>query len=186
MPTIASADRNSRVKLIAAQTEVGRTKSHVFTHRGMKSWSSGSWKTMPTRRRISAKVALLTGSPAISTVPEPACRIPLRCKHQRRLAGAIRAKKGDALPRVDVQVDAEESLVAVRVRVRQPADIDDGPRHESSLSGVRSDFRRRTLLCRPELRRRNRDERVRLGAARDHGARSATVQLRHVRGIRPV
>ena len=55
---------------------------------------------------------------------------PVEVQDQRRLAGAIRAKQGDAFPRVDVQAHAEESLVAVRVRVRQPADIDDGRGHE--------------------------------------------------------
>ena len=45
----------------------------------MNSWSSGSWKTMPTRRRISARFGFSTGQSADLTVPAPAWRMPLRC-----------------------------------------------------------------------------------------------------------
>ena len=46
---------------------------------GMNSWSSGSWKTIPTRRRISRRCSLTTGSPATATVPVCAVSTPLRC-----------------------------------------------------------------------------------------------------------
>ena len=54
----------------AAQAEVGGTEGHVVPRTvGMNSWSSGSWKTTPTRRRISLRLALVTGSPPTATSP---------------------------------------------------------------------------------------------------------------------
>ena len=56
-----SLDAHGRERLVdpsleprAAQAEVRRAEGHVVGTVGMKSWSSGSWKTMPTRRRTSS------------------------------------------------------------------------------------------------------------------------------------
>ncbi len=36
---------------------------------GMNSWSSGSWKTIPTLLRIEGRVSLVTGTSPIRTLP---------------------------------------------------------------------------------------------------------------------
>ena len=46
-------------------------------------------------------------------------------QHQRGLAGAVGAEQRDPLAAVDVQVDAEERLVAVGVGEGQAADVED-------------------------------------------------------------
>ncbi len=78
MPTSASA-RSTRASSSApfspAAAGPNATSSRTV---GMKSWSSGSWKTMPTRRRTSAMFRLSTGNPATVTVPVPPVRMPLR------------------------------------------------------------------------------------------------------------
>ena len=68
---------------------------------GMKSWSSGSWKTMPTRRRISAQV-LLARPAARPTVHRAGAggEDAVEVQHERGLAGAVRAEQGDPLAAV--------------------------------------------------------------------------------------
>jgi hypothetical protein len=51
-------------------------------------------------------------------------------QYQRCLAGAVWTEEGNALTSVHMQAHAEEGLVAVRVRVGQAPDVDDGPGHE--------------------------------------------------------
>ena len=68
MPT-APAPGHPRLELGAAQPSLAGPKATSSRTVGMKSWSSGSWKTMPTRRRTSAGWRLSTGSPATRTVP---------------------------------------------------------------------------------------------------------------------
>ena len=46
-------------------------------------------------------------------------------QHQRGLAGAVRPEQRDPLALVDVQVDAEQRLVAVGVGVGEAADVED-------------------------------------------------------------
>ena len=94
---------------------------------GMNSWSSGSWKTTPTRRRISVQVVL--GRPAArdtETVPGAGGEDAVEVQHQRGLAGAVGAEQGDPLALVHVEVDAEQRLVAVGVGEGQAADVEDG------------------------------------------------------------
>ena len=91
----------------------------------MNSWSSGSWKTMPTRRRISGMLSLVTGSPLTATLPAPAVEDAVEVQHQRGLAGTVGAEQRDPLAAVDVQVDAEQRLVAVGVGEGEPADVED-------------------------------------------------------------
>lgn len=80
MPTRARALRtwaSSSAPFIPAAAGPNATSSRTV---GMNSWSSGSWKTMPTLRRISAMFFAETGSPATVTVPAPPVRMPLRCR----------------------------------------------------------------------------------------------------------
>ena len=87
---------------------------------------------MPTRRRISARCCLSTGSPLTATLPAPGGEDAVEVQHQRGLAGAVGAEQGDPLPLVHVQVDPEERLVAVGVGVGQPADVEHGRGHAAS------------------------------------------------------
>ena len=64
---------------------------------GMNSWSSGSWKTMATRRRISARLAFVTGSPPTVTVPACGSRMPLRCRTRVVLPAPFGPEHGDPL-----------------------------------------------------------------------------------------
>ena len=76
----------------------------------MNSWSSGSWKTIPTRRRISARFSFTTGSPETVDGAAPGEQDPVEVQDEGGLAGAVGTEHGDALAPVDVQVDAEEGL----------------------------------------------------------------------------
>ena len=91
---------------------------------GMNSWSSGSWKTMPTRRRISRRFVL--GRPAARR-PRP-CRArrvqdAVEVQHERGLAGAVRAEQRDPLAPRDVRSTPYSACVAVGVGVGQPAHV---------------------------------------------------------------
>src|SRR5690606_25263703 len=57
---------------------------------------------------------------------------------ERRLACTVRPEECDPLPRVDVQLDAEERLVAVRVGERHSLELDDGHTHGSLPMGSRT------------------------------------------------
>ena len=81
---------------------------------GMNSWSSGSWNTMPTRRRISARLRLLDRQPADGDGAAAGRVDPVEGEHERRLAGAVRAEHGDPLAGLDREVDAVEGLRARR------------------------------------------------------------------------
>ena len=62
-------------------------------------------------------------------------------QHQGGLPGTVGAEQRHPFAGVDMQAHAEQSLVAVGVRVRQTADVEDGRRHERSkpshVPGVR-------------------------------------------------
>ncbi len=75
-PSARSTRSSSSGPLSPAAAGPNATSSRTV---GMKSWSSGSWKTMPTRRRTSAMCRGPTSSPATVTVPVPPVRMPLRC-----------------------------------------------------------------------------------------------------------
>ena len=95
---------------------------------GMNSWSSGSWKTMPTRRRISAQVGRL-GRPAGRRPrprPPPAARMPLRCSTSVVLPAPLGPSRATRSPACDGEVDAEQRLVPVgvgEVQAASPAGI---------------------------------------------------------------
>ena len=81
---------------------------------------------MPTRRRISGMFSLVTGSPLTATLPGAGGEDAVEVQHQRGLAGAVGAEQGDPLAPVDVQVHAEQRLVAVGVGEGEAADVEDG------------------------------------------------------------
>ena len=97
----------------------------------MNSWSSGSWKTMPTRRRISSRLSLVTGSPETATLPRPGHQDAVEVQHERGLAGAVGAEQRDPLALVDVEVDAVQRLVAVGVGVGDALQVEDGDAHRT-------------------------------------------------------
>ena len=57
-------------------------------------------------------------------------------QHQRGLAGAVGAEQGDPLAAVDVQVHAEQRLVAVGVGEGEAADVEDGRHFRGHPAGV--------------------------------------------------
>ncbi len=50
-------------------------------------------------------------------------------QHQRGLAGTVRTEQGDPLSLVDVEVDAVQRLVTVRVREGDALEVEDGNAH---------------------------------------------------------
>ncbi len=84
---------------------------------------------MPTRRRISFRFGFATGSAADLDGAGAGLEDAVEVQHQRGLAGAVGSEQGHAFALVHVQVDAEQGLVAVRVGVRQPADVEHGDAH---------------------------------------------------------
>ena len=66
----------------------------------MNSWSSGSWKTSPTRARSAGSVSGPTGSPATSSSPAPRSS-PLRWSISVVLPAPFGPEHGDALAVVD-------------------------------------------------------------------------------------
>ena len=81
---------------------------------------------MPTRRRISGTFSFGDRQPADRDAPGAGGEDAVEVQHQRRLAGAVGAEQGDPLAPVDVQVHAEQRLVAVGVGEREAADVEDG------------------------------------------------------------
>ena len=59
-------------------------------------------------------------------------------QHQRRLARPVRPEEGDPLAALDAQVHAEEGLVAVGVRERQPRDLEGRDRHQAQYPDIAS------------------------------------------------
>ena len=56
-------------------------------------------------------------------------------QHERGLAGTVGSEQRDAFALVDVQVDTEERLGAVRVGVRQAADVEHRDGHQGTSAG---------------------------------------------------
>ena len=65
-------------------------------------------------------------------------------QHQGGLAGAVGTEQRDPLALVDVEVDAEERLVAVGVGERQALDVEDRGAHGSFPSYPRDSMARCT------------------------------------------
>ena len=82
---------------------------------GMKSWSSGSWKTMPTRRRISLRLSFATGRPPTSTA-RAAAWMPLRCSTRVVLPAPLGPSRATRSPALDREIHAEERLACRRGR----------------------------------------------------------------------
>ena len=88
---------------------------------------------MPTRRRISGRLSFVDRQPADRDGPGAGGEDAVEVQHQRGLAGAVGAEQRDPLAAVDVQVDAEQRLVAVGVGEGEAADVED---RASSVAGI--------------------------------------------------
>ena len=98
---------------------------------GMNSWSSGSWKTIPTRRRISLRCSVATGRPATATC-RPRQEDAVEVQHQRGLARPVGAEQGHPLAPARSEVDPEQRLVPVGVGVGDAVDLEGGGGRASS------------------------------------------------------
>ena len=129
MPTLSSASITRRSSASPRRPRLAGPNATSWRTVPRKSWSSGSWKTIPTRRRISAGSPWPTGRPLTATDPAPAVRMPLRCSTRVVLPAPLGPSSATRSPAVDVQVDAEERLVAVGVGVGEAADVEDRRAH---------------------------------------------------------
>ena len=89
----------------------------------MKSWSSGSWNTMPTRRRISPRFGLATVNPPMSTVPLSGYVDAVEVQDEGGLARTVGAEHGYALASFDGELDAVECHMSVGVGERDVGDV---------------------------------------------------------------
>ncbi len=90
---------------------------------GMNSWSSGSWKTSPTRAR-SSRASPLAHPQARDRQRARAGQQAVQVQHQRRLAGAVGAQHRDALAVRHGEVDAVQADHAVRIPVAHVVRLD--------------------------------------------------------------
>ena len=136
---------------------------------GMKSWSSGSWKTSPTRARSSCSVAARRPQPGDLELALPVSSA-VEVEHERRLAGAVGAEQRDALAVADVQVDAAQRGAAARVAVAQAAGVDGAAHAQHAAAG-----RARAATSRDEqhVGARERERRGARHACRDSRGRAS-------------
>ena len=66
---------------------------------GMNSWSSGSWNTIPTRRRISLRCSAATGRPATAILPAPGRSTPLHWSTRVVLPAPLGPSRATRSPR---------------------------------------------------------------------------------------
>ena len=103
----------------------------------------------------------------------------IEVQHERRLARPVRPEQRDPLAALDAQVHAEEGLVAVGVRERQPRDLEGRDRHQAQYPDIAS---RRRGDGRHEGHRPRRRRRGRRGERR-HRARVAAGEHREVHAL---
>ena len=96
---------------------------------GMNNWSSGSWKTMPTRRRISTMLVRSTSSPAILTVPARAVRMPFRCRTSVVLPAPLGPSRATRSPGWTWRSMPFRALVPIRVGELDAPHLDGGNAH---------------------------------------------------------
>ena len=121
------------VELVAAQAEVGRTERDVLAHRGHEQLVVGVLEDHADPAADLLEVLLDHRHPGDLDGAGPRGEDAVEVQHQRRLAGAVGAEQRDPLALVDVQVDAEQGLVAVGVGVGQAAHVEDRGGHQCSL-----------------------------------------------------
>ena len=90
----------------------------------MKSWSSESWKTIPTRRRTSARVRAPSSRPPTAIVPSPPSSIPLSWSTSVVLPAPLGPSTATRSPDGHLQVDAGERRAAVGIGEAQPAHVE--------------------------------------------------------------
>ena len=105
---------------------------------GMNSWSSGSWKTIPTRRRISLKCSEVDRQAGHGHLAHPRQEHAVALEHQGGLARPVGAEQGHPLPPPDLEADPEQRLVPVGVGVGDAVDLEGGGvgRHGRSPQAV--------------------------------------------------
>ena len=118
---------------------------------GMNSWSSGSWKTIPTRRRISRRFAGRHRQPADRDAAGAGPQDAVEVQHQRRLARPVRAEQRDPLAGLDAQVDPVQGLVPVGVGEREPGDLQ--RRRPAAARGPAAEARTRSTVRSPRAER---------------------------------
>ena len=125
----------------------------------MNSWSSGSWNTIPTRRRISARFAFSTASPPTVTVPRVATLMPLSASTSVVLPAPLGPSIATRSPAATSRSTPSRAPVAVGVggsrgrarrapaasRLHRPGDHGDGRRQRrpQQAHGPRPQRRRR-------------------------------------------
>ena len=134
MPTWSSAATTRASSAAPRRPRLAGPNSTSARTDGMNSWSSGSWKTTPTRRRISIRLASVTGSPGHRDRPGARGEDAVEVQDEGGLAGAVGSEEGDAFALVHMEVHAEQRLVAVGVGVREAAHVEDGGGHRATTT----------------------------------------------------
>ena len=125
-----------RVELGAAQPEVGRPERHVVAHGGHEQLVVGVLEDDADPASHLEQVRAGDRQPRDGDASRAGREDAVEVQHQGRLARAVGAEQGDPLPRVHVQVDPEQCLVAARVGVGDAADVEDGHAHPTRTPTV--------------------------------------------------
>ena len=83
MPTGGERLVHPGFELAARTPKLAGPKATSSCTVGMNSWSSGSWKTMPTRWRISRRFGFVTGEPAHLHLAGPAAEDAVEVEDER-------------------------------------------------------------------------------------------------------
>ena len=135
IPTAIQGLVHPRVELVAGSPRFAGPKATSSRTVGMNSWSSGSWNTMPTRRRISGR-CLVDRQPGDRDGATPAVEHAVEVQHQGRLARAVGTEQGHPLALVDPRSTPKQGLVAVGVGEGQPGHYEGRGRHTASSSAA--------------------------------------------------
>jgi hypothetical protein len=124
------------VELRAPDTEVRRTERDVVAHRRHEELVVGVLEDQAHPSPDLEQVGLGDRQPGDGDRPVARPEDAVEVEDERGLPGTVRAEQGDPLPRVHVQVDAEQGLVAARVRVRDLPEVEDGHAHAARTATV--------------------------------------------------
>ena len=153
----------------------------------MNSWSSGSWKTSPTRARSAGSVSGPTASPATSSSPAPRRR-PLRWSISVVLPAPLGPSTATRSPWATVRSRPRSTSRARRVPERQPARLDRAA-HAATASArrhAREDGGERAVGAgQRRARRARRDAGPAARGHRDVDALAARVGAQEQRGRQP-
>ena len=124
-PDLLERGLHPRLELVALEAEVGRAEAHVLADRAHEQLVVGVLEHDADPAPDLGDVVLGDRQPADGDAPGAGDEDAVEVQHQRGLAGAVGAEQGDALALVDVEVDAEQRLVAVGVGEREAVDVED-------------------------------------------------------------